>query len=300
MNRYLMTVMLVFTGVRAATAETYVVSPNFPDRIQVLIDLVVTDGDVIQLEAGTYLIDEPIDPNGLAITLRGVQDPSSNTPLTILDGQFKTRIVNCASEEDEDTVFEWIEFTRGFRGGFVALGASPTIQSCVFRQNNYETGDAGAVIIFGHSLVRNTLFDDNRGQSGAIYFPDNSHSVVANCTFVRNERTASNGAGAINAPGSVEFINCRICENDAPQVSTFVDTSRSTITDLCGCLADTNYDNKVDGTDIGVLFALWGTGNPLADFNKDGIADGIDLGILVGAWGDCPPFCGASGDCPPF
>ena len=290
MNRYLLALMLVFTGFRAANAETYVVSPNFPGTIQALIDFVVTDGDVIQLEAGTYLIDAPIDPKGLAITLRGVQDPSSNTPLTILDGQFKTRLVDCDSAETADTIFEAIEFSRGGNfGAFRASNASPTIVSCVFYLNTSEGGEAGGVTICGDSIIRDTRFDDNRGPYGALYFCGGSRGVVERCSFVRNQSTASFGAGAIFAPSSVQFVNCKICENDAPQTRD-ADFEDSTITELCGCLADTNYDNNVDGTDIGVLFALWGTSNPLADFNKDGIADGIDLGILVAAWGDCPPF----------
>lgn len=45
---------------------------------------------------------------------------------------------------------------------------------------------------------------------------------------------------------------------------------------------DLNGDGVVDGTDLGLLLAAWGT--PAADLNGDGTTDSADLGLLLGAW----------------
>jgi hypothetical protein len=48
--------------------------------------------------------------------------------------------------------------------------------------------------------------------------------------------------------------------------------------------ADLNGDGVVDGNDLGLLLAAWGTRGP-ADLNGDGTVDGNDLGLLLAAWG---------------
>jgi hypothetical protein len=48
---------------------------------------------------------------------------------------------------------------------------------------------------------------------------------------------------------------------------------------------DLNCDDVVDGIDLGILLANWGTSNPLADLNGDNFVDGQDLGALLAVWG---------------
>jgi hypothetical protein len=47
--------------------------------------------------------------------------------------------------------------------------------------------------------------------------------------------------------------------------------------------ADLNCDGVVDGADLGLLLAAWGTSGP-GDLNGDGTVDGADLGLLLAAW----------------
>ncbi len=50
--------------------------------------------------------------------------------------------------------------------------------------------------------------------------------------------------------------------------------------------ADINGDGLVNGSDLGLLLAAWGScPNPCpADFTGDGLVDGGDLGLLLAAW----------------
>ena len=63
------------------------------------------------------------------------------------------------------------------------------------------------------------------------------------------------------------------------------DSSSGTTED---CRADFNFDGTVDGADLGLLLAEWGSGRSTADINRDGAVDGADLGLLLGAYGNCP------------
>ena len=47
--------------------------------------------------------------------------------------------------------------------------------------------------------------------------------------------------------------------------------------------ADLNGDSKVNGADLALLLAAWGTVGP-GDLNGDGIVNGIDLGMLIALW----------------
>lgn len=53
------------------------------------------------------------------------------------------------------------------------------------------------------------------------------------------------------------------------------------------CPVDLNGDGIVNGSDLGILLAFWGTDCPLADLNEDGIVNGADLALLLSAWGPC-------------
>jgi uncharacterized protein (DUF2141 family) len=48
--------------------------------------------------------------------------------------------------------------------------------------------------------------------------------------------------------------------------------------------ADLNGDGAVNGADLGILLAGWGSPGP-ADLNGDGTVNGADLGILLASWG---------------
>ena len=52
------------------------------------------------------------------------------------------------------------------------------------------------------------------------------------------------------------------------------------------CEGDLDGDNKVNGSDLGLMLAQWGSDGS-ADLNDDGVVDGADLGLILAAWGDC-------------
>jgi len=58
----------------------------------------------------------------------------------------------------------------------------------------------------------------------------------------------------------------------------------SCVGETCDNPADLNGDGVVDGADLTILLAAWGTDNTISDLNGDGIVDGADLTILLAAW----------------
>ena len=58
------------------------------------------------------------------------------------------------------------------------------------------------------------------------------------------------------------------------------------------CDGDITHNGTVDGVDLALILATWGTngaqGGLYCDVNHDGIVNGSDLAIVLGAWGPCP------------
>ena len=50
-----------------------------------------------------------------------------------------------------------------------------------------------------------------------------------------------------------------------------------------GIPGDLNGDGVVNGADLGLMLAAWGTTGP-GDLNGDGVVGGADLGLLLAAW----------------
>jgi len=55
-----------------------------------------------------------------------------------------------------------------------------------------------------------------------------------------------------------------------------------------GCPADVNGDAVVDGGDLSLLLAKWGTPAKEYDLDGDGVVGGGDLSLVLATWGPCP------------
>ncbi|MGA1707772.1 MAG: hypothetical protein ACO4CI_03665, partial [Phycisphaerales bacterium] len=67
------------------------------------------------------------------------------------------------------------------------------------------------------------------------------------------------------------------------------DADRDGVPDECertACRGDLDESGDVDGLDLAILFASWGSGG-VADLDDSGVVDGLDLTILFAAWGEC-------------
>lgn len=51
-----------------------------------------------------------------------------------------------------------------------------------------------------------------------------------------------------------------------------------------GVPGDLNGDGVVNGADLSILLAAWGSSDPLADLNGDGVVNGADLAMLLSDW----------------
>lgn len=229
-------------------------------------------GDTIRIAAGTYE-ESDIFTRTPDLLIIGETD-ASGEPLVTIDAN-----------------------GAGIIFGFGVVGGDgATIENLVL------TGSVGnAVWIYHHApTVRNCTFTANASSSvGIAVWAMDTEARFENCRFIDNSGAANvsimfSGGVDEGDPGPT-IENTTFCNNHGDVIDiagTWTDGGGNTFADECVelCIGDLNGDGVVDGGDLGIMLAYWGScgkGPCPADFNGDGAVDGADLGLILSAWGDC-------------
>ena len=221
--------------------------------IQSAIDA-AADGDVIEIAAGNYLVEQTIDTVGKAITLRGSVDSETGETLTILDGQGATRVLQCLSGEGPDTVFENLVFKSGVQkqgGGMYCDGSSPTITNCTFT-NNFAISGGGMYLTRGSApSITNCRFTNNAAnyRGGGIYNIDGCAPFITDSTFTGNN-AVNRGGGLSNFNDSpARLTRCTFTNNAAGDGGGGIDNNNS-----CPTIIECTFTfNSTTGRGGGVL-----------------------------------------------
>lgn len=88
--------------------------------------------------------------------------------------------------------------------------------------------------------------------------------------------TEVQGSSHVYQPGAADLVWTR-----------FFSQIVSEATVCTPCPADINGDGSVDGADLGMLLAAWGSADSASDLDGNGSVGGADLGMRLAAWGGC-------------
>ena len=187
-------------------------------------------------------------------------------------------------------------------GDLVAIGDSNTNDEFVSWSNFDLTISSRRIFarVFMHSGVENTYnmttsFIANPDPEGACCIGTSCSSATE--TICNAAGGTWEGAGIIcNTESCAEPVgSCCISDNCFQLTSeicasaggTFGGVGSGCATDTCAveCVADTNGDGTVDGTDLASILGSWGLAS--GDLTGDGTTDGQDLAVILAFWGDC-------------
>lgn len=308
----------------ASSADTFTVcldgSCDYSD-IQQAINA-SSDGDVIEIAAGTYFPASTIDTLGKAITVRGAINSLDGTPITTIDGQGMMRVAECTTGEGQDTIFEHLVFAGGLAagnwsdnqgGGMYISSAGPTVLNCLFT-GNLATFDGGGVYsgVACTPIFRDCGFIGNwSGFDGAGMYTDSSFSTLEACTFALNS-SGFRGGGIFSNTSVLSLVNCVFNENSAYGVGGGMNNEGSSVL-MNGCEFTGNIasqgggmfnqfsipsiaNTRVCGNTPDQISGPWTDdgGNTIAqecpepcdgDLNDDATVNGGDLGLLLVHWG---------------
>ena len=181
-----------------ATSDTITVCSVGCDESSIIaaVDRAV-DGDVIQLQAETYLEGAVIAISGKAITLRGAVD-AEGRPASIISGNDSHRVLDLRdATQAGEAAFENLVIHKGNEnrnaGGMYIERASPTLVNCAFK-SNYSRNGGGIWMGYGTPVLTDCSFEDNEAIYGGAIYNKVADSVLTNCTFFRNTATLDAGA----------------------------------------------------------------------------------------------------------
>ena len=242
---------------------------------------VAAPGDLIEISAGIYPLEETVSFFGSQITLRGAVD-AYGQPATILDGQGSILVLGAAYADQ--AVIENLVITNGYGdyGGGARFIASEdvVVRNCHFRDNHANWDGGGLRTSLDTTL---TLVDCE---------------ITGNTADHPTWPGQSRGAGANVTGATLTLVRTRVCGNvestDPGRQITGVDETNLFLSGACVesacevCFttdpADLNFDGIVDGADMTLLLGGWGGSGP-GDLDHSGIVDGGDLTRLLGSWG---------------
>ncbi|MBN2162287.1 MAG: PKD domain-containing protein [Pontiellaceae bacterium] len=248
-----------------------------------------TDGDVIQIADGHYLLSAEVSVSG-AITLQSVNGPES----TIVDGQGSVRCFNLGGSA---CVIEGLTITNGYGsghgGGIYCDDTIPVITNCIISGNSvsgYPTAFGGGVYggtvnnctICGNSAL-STMVRVGGGLAGSIanncLISGNSAGVgggmsgetANNCTIIGN--SASNFGGGVNR-GNVN--NSIIWYNEAPDGN---DLDSEYVTAFYSCSPDVTHGVDGNITNAPMLIDEYhmSTNSPCCGAGSNDYVSGTDM-----------------------
>ncbi|MCH2146785.1 MAG: right-handed parallel beta-helix repeat-containing protein [Phycisphaerales bacterium] len=269
---YGVTIALVISCV--CYADTWTVDDDGKadfNTIQAAIDA-SNNGDLILVHAGTYTSNqgsEVVNLLGKTITLQSVSGPTK----TIIDGSGKQRGILCVNGESNATTIEgftiqncvapWLDWDGDQQvdqweysgAGMGCKLSDPTINNCVFQNNNASQNGGGIMNYESHPNLTSCSFDNNIAGSlgGGMYNFSNSNTNISNCTFISN--AAQFGGGIYNRYLSNSIIaNSTIQSNIASSGGGgMYNSAQSTLT-LLNSTVSQNQTTTIDGFGGGLVF----------------------------------------------
>tara|TARA_B100001059_G_scaffold207824_1_gene219630 strand:- start:52 stop:921 length:870 start_codon:yes stop_codon:yes gene_type:complete len=238
-------------------------------------------GDVVEIGAGTYVLEESVSLVGNQITVRGAVD-AFGQPATILDGQGSFLVMGLAYADQ--ALVENLVITNGYGdygGGARFIASSDVVvRNCHFR-NNHANWDGGGLRMSLNTTL--TLVDCK---------------ITGNTADHPTWPGQSRGAGANVSGATLTLVRTRVCGNldsSTAGLQQITGVNESELVGFGACIqsdcevcvttepADLNFDGTVDGADLTILLSFWG--NPgYADLDGSGIVDGADLAKLLASW----------------
>lgn len=192
----------------------------------------------------------------------------------------------------EECVFSGNIAATGNTGALsVASNGAATCNSCVFTDNHAAHG--GAILCsLGEITLNDCSFSGNSatGDGGAILFVNYCDATLNACVIQSNSAEGDGGGVFIDSTADLSIADSTICGNQSDQVwGDYDNLGGNTVSEECAqeCLGDIDGNGEVNGGDLGLLLAAFGTSDPAADLDDNGTVNGGDLGLLLSLYGSC-------------
>jgi hypothetical protein len=181
-------------------------------------------GDTVSVAPGTYT--ESVDFLGKAIAVRSRDGALATT----IDGGGSGRTVTFDSAETANAVLEGFTITGGnatfdgtsysnYGGGILCFGASPTIVTCIVRNNAASDAGGGIAVVGSSPIIASCFLKDNAaaGGGGNLWVSGTAAPLIEGCVLAGGNAYSGGGVAVYsNAPGEgalPTMVNCTVHGN---------------------------------------------------------------------------------------
>lgn len=234
------------------------------------------DGDTVEVHGGEWVLDEPIDFRGKAITLTAYRSSTELRMSVAPSNPRRACLVFFGTAETEESVLEGFRLRAG--PGYFGLGgaiycdepASPTIRGC---RIHYSTRADQAVVLTGSARLVDCMVSDCIGT--AVYCGRRSSPVLSGCRIQGNAwRRPGDPAVFCDDESAVTLVNCVVADNQGDGI-LLGESDGSTATLRCSTVAG----NGGAGIRVGAGSRLsldssivWGNGGEALSLDPDAVA----------------------------
>lgn len=209
MRNAVLIAVLMLSASPALCADLLV--PSVYPEINYAIDE-ASDGDRIIVEPNTYIEDIYIWKKNIVLTSTDPNDPAV-VAATIIKGTGYDSVVTFFNSEATLSGFTITNGSHTYGGGINCDGGSPTIKSCIIKNNLARHFGGGIYCDDGSSTIINCTIVDNMSEfsdGGGIFCDDDC--TIINCSI--NGNTANKDGGGIYCRGDeLTITNCTFSGN---------------------------------------------------------------------------------------
>ena len=132
-------------------------------------------------------------------------------------------------------------------------------------------------------------FDSSNFPIGTLRITGNSNTQLVNshanstggaCEVVYVNELVIESGGSLATGGCTIYTRSATINGEVDDPDSIV-----IIDEQPPCPGDLNNDGTINGADLGLIIAMWGTAD--GDLTGDGTTNGADLGLLIAGWGLC-------------
>ncbi|MCH2161081.1 MAG: hypothetical protein MK085_04325 [Phycisphaerales bacterium] len=178
-------------------------------------------------------------------------------------GDLDIAINNPANFTMSEATIELTGLAPGKAQAFETLSVDLGPEEAGFDSSNLPIG---ALRIAGNSTVQ--LVNNHANSTGAA------------CEVVYVDELLVEAGGYLATGGCTIYARSTTIHGEVDDPDSIV-----IVEDTPPCLGDLTGDGEVNGADLGLMIAMWGT--PDGDLTGDGMTNGADLGLLIAGWGLC-------------
>ncbi|MCA9285401.1 MAG: hypothetical protein KDA22_09315 [Phycisphaerales bacterium] len=182
--------------------------------------------------------------------------------------------------------------------GVLSTGSTTSIANCVVWGNTGPGGSQAAIqqvaqIGSGSTVVTYSCVQNGFAGTGNIATdPNLADQAMGDLHLLSGSPCIDAGSNALvpagvttDADGLPRFVDDPDTADTGSGTPPLVDMGAYEFQVAAPCVGDLDRNGTVDGADLGLLLAAWGT--PGGDLDGSGSTDGADLGLLLAAWGGC-------------